>query len=114
MTHILFKFINYLFYEKALKNGRVKSKIVRKSSLDFTFGQGSCLVSGCASPNSNKTVLVQVSLRFEIVNFNNNFVFCASCILAREIINRTNVFYPVCLKNYWEKLEKTSVTWSIL
>ena len=38
-----FKFIIYPSYERALKNGRVKSKIVEKSSLNFTFGQGSFL-----------------------------------------------------------------------
>ena len=32
MTRIFFKFIIYLSCERALKNGRVKSKIVRKSS----------------------------------------------------------------------------------
>ena len=34
MTRILFKFIIYPFCERVLKNGRVKSKIVRKSSFD--------------------------------------------------------------------------------
>ena len=47
----------------------------RKLSLNFTFGQGSCLISDFARPNSNKAVLVQVFLRFEIIIFNNNFVF---------------------------------------
>ena len=109
MTRILFKFILYSSSEMVLKNGRVKSKIVRKSSLNFTFGQGSCLISDFARSNSNKAVLVQVFLRFEIAIFNNNFVFCmmssfcsmagvAGRILAREIIN---VFYPVCLTKYW-------------
>ena len=37
-----------------------------KSSLNFTFGQGSCLISDFARPNSNKVSLVQVFLRFEI------------------------------------------------
>ena len=112
MTRILFKFVIYPSCERALKNGRVKSKIVRKSSLNLTFGQGSCLISDFARPNSNKAVLVQVFLRFEIVIFNNNFAFCmlssfcsmagvAGWILAREIIKRTNVFYPVFLKKYW-------------
>ena len=76
MTRILFKFVIYPSCERALKNGRVKSKIVRKSSLNLTFGQGSCLISDFARPNSNKAVLVQVFLRFEIVIFNNNFAFC--------------------------------------
>ena len=101
--------------ERALSNRRVKSKIVRKSSLNLTFG--SCLISDFARPNSSKAVLVQVFLRFEIVNFNNNFVFCimssfcsmareADWILTRKILKRTNVFYPVCLKKYWKKLDK--------
>ena len=34
MTPILFKFIIYPSCERALKNGRVKSKIFRKSSFD--------------------------------------------------------------------------------
>ena len=38
MTRILFKFIIYPSCERALKNGRVKSKIVRKSSfVDMIF-----------------------------------------------------------------------------
>ena len=97
--------------ERVFKNGRVKLKIDRKSSLNLTFGQGSCIISDFARPISNKAVLVQVFLRFEIVIFNNNFVFCmmSSCcsmagvagwILARETIKCTNVFYPVCLKKY--------------
>ena len=108
MTCILFKFIIYPSCERALKNGRVKLR----SSLNLIFGQGSCLISDFARPNSNKAVLVQVFLRVEIVIFNNNFVFCmmssfcimgrvAGWILAREIIKRKNVFYPVCLKIYW-------------
>ena len=67
MTHILFKFITYPSCERALKNGRVKLKIVRKSSLNYTFGLGSCLISDFARPGSKKAVLVQVFLRFEIV-----------------------------------------------
>ena len=116
MTYILFKFIIYPFYERVFKNGRVKSEIFRKSSLNFTFGQGSCLISGFAKPNTNKAVLAQVFLRFEII-FNNNFVFCvmssfcsmaqvAGLILTRQIIKSTNVFYPVCLKKYWKKIDK--------
>ena len=107
MTRILFKFIIYRSCGKALKNGRVKSKIVRKLSLNFTF----------ATPNSDKDVLVEVFWRFERVIFNNNFVFwmmssfcsmvrVAGWILTREIIKRTNVFYPVCLRKYWIKLDK--------
>ena len=117
MTRILFKPIIYPSCRRALKNGRVKSKIVRKSSLNFIFGQDSCLISDFPTPNPNKAVLVQVFLRFEIVIFSNDFVFCmmssfcsmariAGWILAREIIKRANVFYPVCLKKYWKKLDK--------
>ena len=79
----------------------MKSKTVRKEL-------GNCLISDMARPTSNKAVLVQVFLRFEIVIYNNNFVFCmmssfssmapvAGGILTREIIKRTNVFYHVCL-----------------
>ena len=115
MIRILFKFIVYPSCERALKNGRVKSKIVRKLSWNFTFGQGSCLISDFSRPNSNKAALGQVFLRFEILIFNNNFVFCmksyfcsitqvAEWILTRELMKRTNVLYPVNLKNYWKKL----------
>ena len=41
MTRILFKFIIYPSFERVLKNGRVKSKIVRKLS----FGDMSFLTS---------------------------------------------------------------------
>ena len=115
MTPILFKFIIYPSCERALRNGRVKSKLVRKSSLNLTFGQGNCLISDLARSNSNKAVLVQVFLKFQIVIFNNNFVFCmmssffsmtvgAGWILATEIIKHTNVFYPVCLKRCWTNI----------
>ena len=57
MTLILFKFTIYPSCERALENGRVKSKIVWKSSLKFTFGQGGRLISDFARPNSNKSVL---------------------------------------------------------
>ena len=67
--------------------------------------------------------MVEVLLRFEIVIFNNNFVFCrmssfcslirvAGWILKRKIIKRTNVLYPVCLKMYWGKLDK-HLWWSL-
>ena len=39
---MLFKFIINPFCEWAVKNGRVKSKIFGKSSLNFIFDQGSC------------------------------------------------------------------------
>ena len=102
---------------KALGNGKLKTKIVPKSSLNFNFGQGSCLKSDFARPNSNKAVLVQVFLRLEIAIFNNNFVFClmvwfcsmaqvAGWIFTREIIKGTNMFYPECFKRFWKKLDK--------
>ena len=84
MTSILFKFTIYPSCESALKNESVKSEIVRKSSFNFTFGQGSC--PDFARPSSDKAVLVQVFLRFEIVIVNNNFVFCmmsSFCSMAR-------------------------------
>ena len=67
MTLILFKFIIHPSSERAVKHGMVKSTIFRKSSLNFSFGQGSYLISDVASPNSVKAVLPQISLRSEIV-----------------------------------------------
>ena len=78
MTLILFKFIIYPSCERALNNGRVKLQIFRKPSLNFTFGQGSFLISDFARPNSNKAVLLQISLRFDIDIFNKNFAFCVA------------------------------------
>ena len=75
MTRILFKFIINPFCEWAVKNGSVKSKIFGKSSFNFIFDQGSCLILDLAGPNSDKAVLVQISPRFEIIIFNNNFAF---------------------------------------
>ena len=91
--------------------------MVRKLPSNFFFGPGSCLISDFARPNSDKAVSVQVFLRFEILIFNKNFVFCmmssfcsmtrvADWILTREIIKRTKVLYPVCLKKYWKELDK--------
>ena len=78
MTLILFKFIMYQSCVRALNNGRVKSDIFRKLSLNFTCGQGSCLISGFARPNLNKAVLLQIFLRFNIGIINNNFAFLCS------------------------------------
>ena len=118
MIRKLFKFIIYLSCERALKNGRVSSKIFGKSSLNFTFGQGSCLILQFARPNSNKAVLVKVFLRFDIFIFDNNFAICllsfleplissicsmgwvAVGFLLREIIKHISMFYHVCLKKY--------------
>ena len=105
-------------------NGRVKSRIFRKSSLNFTFGQGSCLISDFARLKPNKTVLLEISSRFNIGIFNNNFVVCvaelldpvmssfcsmswlADCFIPRKIVKRISVFYPVCLRKYWKRLDK--------
>ena len=117
MIRILFKFIIYSSCERALRNERVKPKTVRKWSLNFTFGHGSCLILDISRSNLNIAVLVQVFLRFEIVIFNSNFEFCmmsyycsmtrvAGWILTRKMIKRTIVFYPVCLKRSWRKLDK--------
>ena len=43
--------------ERALKNERVESKIVKKLPFNFTFGQGSCLISDFSRPNSSKAVV---------------------------------------------------------
>ena len=59
MTRILLKFFIYPSCETALKNGTVISKIVRKSSLNFTFDQGSGLISEFLRSNSNNAVLVR-------------------------------------------------------
>ena len=124
MACILFKFIIRPSYETALKQGIVKSKIFRKSSSNFSFGQGSYLISDFDYPNSVKAVLLQIPLRSEIVIFNNNFVFCLAGFLKlfmisfcsmpwvagwfplREIMKRTSPFYPVCLKKYKKELDK--------
>ena len=59
MSSILLNFITYLSCERASKNGRVKMKIFRKLSLNFTFGQGRCFISEFARPISDKAVLLQ-------------------------------------------------------
>ena len=87
MASILFKFIIRPSYETALKQGIVKSKIFRKSSSNFSFGQGSYLISDFDYPNSVKAVLLQIPLRSEIVIFNNNFVFCLAGFLKLFMIS---------------------------
>ena len=57
----------------------------RKSYLNLTFGQGSCFISDFARLNSNKAVLIHVFLRFEIIIFNNNFVFCKMSSFRRMV-----------------------------
>ena len=117
MTRILLKFIVYLpILWKGLEewDGEIKSG---KSSLSFTFGQGSCLISDFGRSNSSKAVLIQVFLRFKIAIFNNNFMFSmmssfcsmvrlAGWILAREIIKWTIVFDSICIKKCRENLDK--------
>ena len=99
-----YEYLSLLSYERALKNERAKSKIVEKLFLNCTFGQDSSFISDLARPNSNKTVLV-------------HFVFCmmssfcsmgqvARWTLAREMIKGTNVFYPICSKKHWKKLDR--------
>ena len=51
MAGILFKFIIYPPFERALKHMMVKSKIFRKSTLNFSLGQGSYLISDFAWSN---------------------------------------------------------------
>ena len=65
MARILFKFIIYPSFERALKHGMVKLKIFRKSSMNFSFGQGSYLISEFSRPKSIKAVLLRISLRFD-------------------------------------------------
>ena len=48
MARILFKDIIHPSYERALKHGMVKPTIFRKSSLNFSFGQGGYLITGFA------------------------------------------------------------------
>ena len=113
MTRILFKFIIYPSCERALKNMRVKLKIFRKMSLNFTFGLGSCLISEFARPNSNKAVLLQIFPRFEIVIFNNKFAFYVAEFLEPVMsyfcsmpFKRASMFYLVFLKKYLKRLGK--------
>ena len=62
MTLILFDFIIYSSRERVLNNRRKKSQLFTKSSLKFTFDQGSYLTTEFARPNSNKAALLQISL----------------------------------------------------
>ena len=87
MARILFKFIIHPSYERALNHRMVKSTIFGKSSLNFSFSQSSYLTSGFAKPNSVKFVFLQVSLRSEIIIFNNNFVFCQAGFLKPFMIS---------------------------
>ena len=73
MTHISLLFTNLVKRPGRMGGG---GEIFRKSSLNFTFGQGSCLISDFNRPHSNKAAFLQISLRCEIVIFNNKFAFC--------------------------------------
>ena len=44
MARIIFKFIIYPSFERALKHGMVKFKKFKKLSLKFSFGQGCYLI----------------------------------------------------------------------
>ena len=118
MTRILFKFIVYPSLERVLKTGRVESKTSRQSSLNYPFGKRGCPILDFTTPKSNGPVLLQISLRFQVVIFNNSFGFCvagllelgmssfcsipwaAGWFLLKEIIKRTRVFYNCCLIKY--------------
>ena len=91
MARMLFKFINLPSYERALTHRMVKSKIYGKSSLNFSFGQGSYLISDFAWLNSVKALFLEVSLRSEIMIFNNNFVFCQAGFLKPFMISFCNM-----------------------
>ena len=81
MTRILFKFIVYPSLERVLKTGRVESKTLRQSSLNYPFGKGACPILDFTTPKTSRPVLLQISLRFQVVIFNNNFGFCVAGFL---------------------------------
>ena len=87
MALILIKFIIYPSFEMVLNHEMVKSKIFKKSSLNFSFGQGSYLILDFAWPNSVKSVLLQISLRFEMVICNSNFALYLAGILKPLMIS---------------------------
>ena len=87
MARLLIKFIIYQSFDRTLKHGMVKSEIFRKSSLNFSFGQGTYLISGTAWPDLVKAILLQASIRLEIVIFNNNFAFCQAGFLKLLMIS---------------------------
>ena len=57
-------------------------QIFWKLFLKCTLGQSSYLTSDFVRPNSNKAMLLQISLRFGIGIFNNDFVFCEAEFLG--------------------------------
>ena len=59
---------------------------IYKSPLNLNFGQDGCSKPGIARPNSNKTVLLKISQRLEIVIFDNNFAWKFLLV----ILNRGN------------------------
>ena len=84
---VYLRVFNHPSYEKALKHGMVKSIIFRKSSLNFSLGQGSYLISDFAYPNSVNALLIQVTQRSGIITFNNNFAFCQAGFLKSFMIS---------------------------
>ena len=74
MTHILFKFIIYPSCDRAVKNGRVKSKI-GNCLFHIWSGQLSCIRLYQAKLKQSRIAL------FEIVIFNSNFAFCVAQLL---------------------------------
>ena len=54
MTGVALSLLFSHLSKRAYKNGRVKRKIFRKSSLSFTYGQEDCRKSDLDRPNSNK------------------------------------------------------------
>ena len=55
--------ITFLWKGLQEREGKIKN---RKLSLNFFFGQGSCLISDFTRQSSNKALLVQVFLRFRL------------------------------------------------
>ena len=74
-------------YERVLNHRMLKSKIFGKSSLNVSFGQGSCIISDFPKTNSVKAALLQLSLRSKIIIFNNNFAFCQAGFLKPFMIS---------------------------
>ena len=100
MTRILFKLTIFPSCERALKNGRVKSEILRESSLKLTFGQGSCLISDFAGPNSDKNVLLQIPLKFDIEIFN---PFHATGLFTYSLKTSENLWFSSDFTGYKKK-----------
>ena len=85
MTLILFKFIIHPSYERAVKHGMVKSTIFRKSSLNFSFGQGSYLISDVAKLSQSR--IAPNIPKIGDSHLNNNFVFYLAGFLKPLMIS---------------------------